>query len=168
MKNALAAALLIVRHLHKKARILKIMKRKPHSTSLVLLLMCIFTFWWGISVLAQRDLAATPAAALATPMPVAPMMVTESVSGTTYTFSGTYTLSACSSFGSGIRYSAADRGHATILLITEPSIANCAQAGGPLQEQPFTVSIKVSGEAPAFDGVEVNGSVIPSQLVTQS
>jgi hypothetical protein len=146
------------------------MKRKPHSTSLVLLLVCIFTFWWGISVLAQHDtstITQSNTQPATTASQAAPLMVSESIKNDTYTYSGVYaTPSACDSFGSGIRYSAEEGGHVSVLLITEPASTACAQAAGPMSGEPFTVSIKLAaGSNPAFDGVLLNGSIIPSQLV---
>lgn len=149
------------------------MKRKPHSTSLVLLLVCIFTFWWGISVLAQRDLeTASPYATQAAPAvtttgSTAPLMVSQSISKGTYTYSGVYQAkSTCDSFGSGIRYSAANGEHVSVLLITGPSAVACAQAAGTGTGEPFSVSIKLGGgSAPIFDGVLLNGSPVPAQLV---
>lgn len=148
------------------------MKRKPHSTSLVLLLVCIFTFWWGISVLAQRDLVAPPVATTQT-TPTAttaiastPLSVSETIKGTTYYYSGVFTSKdVCYSFGSGIKYSAADGGHVSVLLLTEPATTNCAQTAGTAAGEPFNVSIKLAGAAPVFDGVLLNGAPIPAQLV---
>jgi hypothetical protein len=147
------------------------MKRKPHSTSLVLLLVCIFTFWWGVSVLTQRDgaqsMQLTPGTAQTNE--ATPVVVHESISGGTYTYSGTYTPpSACDSFGSGIRYSAEGGGHVSILLITDNSTANCAQAATLDQGQPFSVSIKLADKNPVFDGVYLNNTAIPAQLVMQN
>ncbi len=144
------------------------MKRKPHSTSLVLLLVCIFTFWWGVSVLAQRDLNGTEIVTSQTSSlnSSTPLIVSESISGTTHTYSGTFMPPACDSFGSGIHYSAQDGGHVSVLLITEPSTTNCAQAAGASTGEPFSVSIKLgAGSSPAFDGVLLNGAPIPAQLV---
>jgi len=151
------------------------MTRKPHSTSLVLLLVCIFTFWWGISVLAQHDLRGSlevtdqTATAPSNNLAGAPLLVTETVQGGTHTYSGVYpTPPVCNSFGSGIRYSAANGGHVSVLLITEPSATECAQASGTgsTTGEPFTVSIKLAaGAAPSFDGVLLNGVPILAQLV---
>ena len=125
-------------------------------------------------MLAQHDLqspslaAAQPAQTLApaTTAP-APLMVSESVKAGTYSYTGTYMpQSPCDSFGSGIRYSAANGGQVSILLITQPATTACAQAAGTSTGQPFSVSIKVkAGNAPAFDGVLLNGASIPAQLV---
>ena len=93
-------------------------------------------------------------------------MVSESVKGNTYTYSGVYVPPACDSFGNGIRYSAANGGHVSVLLITEPAGTACAQAAGISSGEPFSVSIKVAGAAPSFDGVLLNGGAIPAQLVT--
>jgi hypothetical protein len=146
------------------------MKRKPHSTSLVLLLVCIFTFWWGISVLAQRDMVAPAVVANQVPTTAnataaATLVVTEAVAGGTHTYTGTYMpQSACDSFGSGIQYDGG--GHVAILLITNPSSTACAQAAGANAGEPFSVSTKgADGSEPVFDGVLLNGVKIPSQLV---
>jgi hypothetical protein len=145
------------------------MTRKPHSTSLVLLLVCIFTFWWGISVLAQHDLRGSLEVTdqTAPTASAAALVVNETIQGGTHTYSGVYpSPPACNSFGSGIRYSAANGGHVSILLITEPSATACAQAAGADSGEPFTVSIKLAaGSNPAFDGVLLNGVPIPAQLV---
>ena len=147
------------------------MKRKPHSTSLVLLLLCIFTFWWGISVLAQHDtLVATATPSLPTTPAVttaAPLLVNGTSKNGTFTYSGVYTpQNACDSFGSGIRYRSNEGGHVSILLITAPSSAACAQAAGITNGQSFSVSIKLSvKDIPQFDGVLLNGAAIPAQLV---
>jgi len=94
-------------------------------------------------------------------------MVSESVKGGTYSYSGTFNpSSACDSFGSGIRYSAEGGGHVSILLITSPASTACAQAAGTSTGEPFSVSIKVGASgAPVFDGVLLNGAPIPAQLV---
>mgnify|MGYP003387647951 CR=1 FL=1 len=145
------------------------MKRKPHSTSLVLLLVCIFTFWWGISVLTQSS-APTPVAIThydpAVQSALVPLAIHETVDGPTHTYTGTFMPSnACDSFGSGIRYTSADGGHVSLLLITEPSTTQCAQAAD-LTGEPFSVSLKLSvGSRPAFDGVLLNGTHIPAELV---
>jgi hypothetical protein len=140
---------------------MKSVKRKPHSTSLILLLACIFAFWWGISILTKPQPAQPPAAVTQ----AKPLVVHVTLSGTTQTYSGVFSPPACDSFGSGIRYSAANGGHVTVLLITEPASAACAQAAGNSPDEPFSVSVKVSrGSAPIFDGVLLNGSNIPAQL----
>jgi len=152
------------------------MKRKPHSTSLVLLLVCIFTFWWGISVLTQnsgrgdgnmvQDFSNLTSQTITQATGQAPLLVHETVNGQTHVYSGTFMpKNPCDSFGSGIRYTSAGTGHVSVLLITEPSATACAQAAGT-DGEPFSVSIKVSSDAtPAFDGVLLNGNSIPAQLV---
>lgn len=155
---------MIVQLFCKKRAYTKAMTRKPHSTSLVLLLVCIFTFWWGISVLSQHDLRGS--LYVANPSNAAALIITESVSGGVYTYSGTYIPpAACGSFGSGIRYNAADGGHVSVLLLTEPSSGACTQASGNGGSEPFSVSIKPGAVKPAFDGVLLNGNPIPAQLV---
>lgn len=126
-------------------------------------------------MLSQRQVVATPVAATPSQQNQAattaasadvPLLVSETVKGSTYFYSGVYQQkSACNSFGSGIRYSAADGGHVTILLITEPLGTSCAQAAGTGSGEPFNVSIKLAGAAPHFDGVQLNGAAIPAQLV---
>ncbi len=153
-----------------------VMKRKPHSASLVLLLICIFTFWWGISVLSQSSISSTitvPNNQQAVSAPAAeldasnPVIVHESVSGNTYTYAGNFIpRSSCGSFGSGIKYSSDNGGHVAVLLIAKTSAVDCAQAAGSSAGEPFSVSIKVAtGKSPQFDGVLLNGSLIPAQLV---
>jgi hypothetical protein len=144
------------------------MKRKPHSTSLVLLLLCIFTFWWGVSVLAQHDTVQSPVA-LHNTLPqtnagTAPVLVNQTYANGVFTYSGMYTpQNACDSFGSGIDYGG---GHVSVLLITAPATIACAQAAGASDAQPFTVSIKLGpNTVPQFDGVTLNGNPIPAQLV---
>jgi hypothetical protein len=153
------------------------MKRKPHSTSLVLLLVCIFTFWWGISVLTQTSVVPSQATAVQdfsnlnkVAITGTPLMVHETVDGATHVYSGTYMpKNACDSFGSGIRYTSAGGGHVSVLLITEPSTTACAQASSGTEGEPFSVSIKVSeGGKPSFDGVLLNGSQIPAELVASN
>jgi hypothetical protein len=143
---------------------MKSTQRKPHTTSLVLLLVSIFVFWWGISLLAQ------PTAVPAMPAPEQiqpPLVVHETISGGTHTYSGTFDALPCVTFGSGVRYSAANGSHVSVLLITEPVSAACAQAAGTSgTKEPFSVSIKLTkGTLPLFDGVFLNGSSIPAQLV---
>ncbi len=151
------------------------MKRKPHSTSLVLLLMCIFTFWWGVSVLAQRSvpeqsvIAATQTQPEVSPAAGTPLMVTESANGNTFTYNGTYQpQNPCDSFGSGIQYnSASDGGHVVVVILTKPSATACAEAASVSPGQPFSVSMQLStNTAPIFDGVLVNGAPIPARLTS--
>jgi hypothetical protein len=148
------------------------MKRKPHSASLVLLLICIFAFWWGISVLSQSTMPAPMAMQNAADQSIdsgvlAPIVVRESVTGETHTYSGTFMQrSLCDSFGSGIRYNSESGGHVSILLISKASGTACAQAAGEITAEPFTVSIKLASNVqPVFDGVQLNGAVVPSQLI---
>jgi len=97
----------------------------------------------------------------------ATMVVNETIAGGTHTYSGTFIpKAACDSFGSGIKYSAAGGGHVSVILITAPSATACAQAASANVGEPFSVSIKLGpGSAPIFDGVLLNGSPIPSQLM---
>ncbi|HEV8666944.1 MAG TPA: hypothetical protein VN665_03845 [Candidatus Paceibacterota bacterium] len=148
-------------------------KRKPHSTSLVLLLVCIFTFWWGISVLAQHDTSGPLASfnqssSAPSTANTAPITVRQTNVNGTYTYSGTFIpASPCDSFGSGVRFIQANGGHVAVLLDTEPAAAGCAQASGNDSGEPFSVSVKSKlPQPPQFDGVLLNGTPIPSQLVT--
>jgi hypothetical protein len=152
------------------------MRRKPHSTSLILLLTCIFAFWWGISVLSQsaapslasnNSLTPTENTPPSTLSNTAALVVHETMNGTTRTYSGTFMpANACDSFGSGIRYNATAGGQISILLITSPASTACAQAAGDSSSQPFSVSIKLAaGSNPGFGGVLLNGTSIPAQLV---
>lgn len=152
------------------------MKRKPHSTSLVLLLLCIFTFWWGISVLAQHD-ASLPSTVAVVSQPsqpaqttAVPVLVSETIKNGTHTYTGSFNPQhACDSFGSGIHYSSNDGGHVSVLLITSPALTDCAQAAGTSSTQTFSVSIKLNAsEQPQFDGVLLNGATIPSVLASNN
>ena len=123
-------------------------------------------------MLAQRNLeSSAPIAAMPTAPTTtdagAPIMVSESVSKGTYSYTGTYLPpSGCDSFGSGIRYSAANGGHVSVLLVTAPAATACAQAMGTSTGEPFSVSIKLkTGSSPQFDGVLLNGAAISAQLV---
>ncbi len=146
-----------------------VMKRKPHSASLVLLLICIFTFWWGISVLSQSTIPVSSSTPAGTQYNAGsePLLVHESMSGTTRTYSGTFIPnSACDTFGSGIKYSSESGGHVSVLLISKSSSTDCAQAAEGSLDEPFTVSIKLAaGNNPTFDGVFLNGTMVPSQLI---
>lgn len=144
------------------------MSRKPHSTSLILLLVCIFAFWWGISIFSSYSVS-TKSATAAAPGPAAsiapraePIVVYETNNAGVYTFSGSYTLpSSCDSLGSGIRY---DSGGVSVLLSMEPPATVCTAAAGALAE-PFSVSIKLpKGAPPVFAGVFLNGSAIPASV----
>jgi hypothetical protein len=146
------------------------MTRKPHSASLVLLLICIFAFWWGISLLSQSSIPVSNTVQTTfsgSNGSATPLVVHESVAGSAYTYSGTYMpRSVCDSFGSGIRYNSEDGGHVSILLIAKPSTIDCAQAEDTAAGEPFTVAIKLAvGSNPQFDGVFLNGTKLPSQLI---
>lgn len=147
------------------------MRRKPHSTSLVLLLVCIFAFWWGISVwvghttVSTTTTASAPATASdASVQDSDALKVTEAKSGDTYTFNGSLpTLTECDGLGSGISYEGSTN-KVTILLTTSKPVTACAQAASA-DAPAFSVSIKHPGAAPLFGGVRLNGTLVPAQLV---
>lgn len=148
------------------------MRRKPHSTSLVLLLVCIFAFWWGISVwightttFNTATTATTPSIASDAPAQTADTLkVIESKNGSTYTFNGSLpSLTDCDGLGSGISYDGATD-KVTILLTTSKPATACAEAAGT-DAPSFSVSIKHAGAAPQFGGVRLNGTLAPAQLV---
>ncbi len=141
------------------------MRRKAHSTSLVLLLICIFAFWWGISVFSQHTFTVF-SSVTTNAQQTSAVIVHETVSGNTRTYSGTFNSKAmCGSFGSGIQYSAQNGGSVSVLLVTDAS-AQCAQSfDASAIPEPFNVSIQLPGTTPTFEGVLLNGIALPSQLV---
>jgi hypothetical protein len=140
------------------------MRRKPHSTSLVLLLVCIFAFWWGVSVLAQNSSFGGTQTAATGQSNAGPLAITESRSGDTYTYSGNFVPgSACEQIGSGISYSGTAQNQVTILLNTTSASTDCAQAAGTASI-PFSASIKLAGGEPSFAGVLLNNQPIAAQL----
>jgi len=124
---------------------------------------CIFAFWWGVSVLTQGSSTTTASFSNTAPGGAAPLTIIESHTGNTYTYSGAYTTHACQSLGSGIAL-AGGGGKVTILLTTAPSTFDCAQAAGDTMPEAFSVSVIHKGAAPEFEGVMLNGQPLPATL----
>jgi len=150
------------------------MRKKPHSTALVLLMVCIFAFWWGISILAEHTFSSSVSASASTAAPTEntePLTVYESSSGQIYTYHGTYAAGDCDSLGSGARYEGGKNGQVIILLTTISSPTNCADASKAAgnETQDFSVSVSVQpGYSIAFQGLMLNGTLMPTQLVKEN
>jgi hypothetical protein len=132
--------------------------------SLVLLLLCIFAFWWGISVF-SRNVSTGNQVVVSSNAVQRPLIIKETHSDDEYTYSGTYLpKNPCEQLGSGIRFVNQNGGEVTILLTTALSATECAQANDGEQGIPFSVSIK-DREKPHFMGVLLNSIEVPSELV---
>jgi len=148
---------------------------KKNTTTLVSLIVAIFAFWWGVSVLDQTQNVPKVITVAAADLQIDPytaasvIVVHHSLDANHMdAFSGTITLpSGCDDLGTGIASHGSNPAHVTILLtvLKDPGCTSAPPGGS---DQPFSVSLSHAATAPVFDGVTVNGVIVPSKVVEGS
>lgn len=144
-------------------------RRKPHSSALVLLVVLIFGFWWGVAVFAHYVRTGSEITAGGTaPLYYTaqhPLSVTYTRANDEIHYQGNFSLPSCEALGSGISYKGKNPSHVALMFMSSKSPVACAQAASE-DKTPFELSIelKESDPLPVFDGVTLNGKTLPSTL----
>lgn len=138
------------------------------KTFLLLLFVIIFACWWGVSVLSQVSNTASIGQAQApiavSYVPTTTMIITHSIENGMQTYAGSFTpLSLCDNLGVGNRSNNPGVLHVSIALTLTTTAGPC-DLTGEVSPEPFSVGI-TSDTSPVFDGVTLNGVIIPSKLV---
>jgi hypothetical protein len=138
-------------------------------SALMFLLIGVFAAWWGVSVFAQMSGSAFSSVPLNSTLSYmgGPIVVHTTVTPTEALYTGEISIpSACDTLGTGIAAKGQDPAHVTLLFTLSAPQTGCAAAQS-LVTAPFAVSVTImpGTKKPVFDGVTVNGVIMPITLV---
>ena|SRR5579859_3766608 len=143
-------------------------KARRGVAAFTILLVAIFAFWWGISVLDYQSAGATsesasPAAASkeVSYMGDMPILVVDTQDKSTHSYHGALAVPSCEQLGSGVSTVGSKPVHVTLRLTLTAS-GDCSSS--PMESQAFAVSVSEGSAAVVFDGVVINDQIVPSQV----
>jgi hypothetical protein len=97
-----------------------------------------------------------------------PIAVHSSIANNEASYTGDIVIpSACDILGTGIAVKGQNPAHVTVLFTLTAPQTGCAAAAQTLTTAPFAVSVTImpGAKKPVFDGVTVNGVIMPITLV---